>query len=327
MKVLVTGGAGYIGSHTVLELQKKNIDVVIYDNLIYGHKESINAPLVVGDIADTEKLETVFSKNKFDAVVHFAAFLSVAESVANPSKYYNNNVGCTMKLLDTMVKFKVSNIVFSSTAAIFGNPVHLPILEDDPKEPTSPYGETKLAVEKMLKWYERAYGLRFISIRYFNAAGASLDGSIGEDHKEETHIIPLAMQTALGKRSEFTIFGSDYPTKDGTCIRDYIHVSDLADAHILALDGLLNGKESNYYNAGVGNGYSNKEVVEMVKKVTKIDFPVKLGKRREGDPNELVASSVKFQKEFGWKPNLSDLETIVETAWKWHKFHPNGFKS
>lgn len=323
MKVLVTGGAGYIGSHMVSVLRKKNIEVVVFDNLSYGHKKSIppDVPLVVGDLENSEILSEVFEKNNFDAVMHFAAYISMAESVENPKIYFRNNVFNATNLLDTMIRFNVKKIIFSSTAGVYGNPIKVPITEDHPCSPTNPYGESKLMVEKILKWYDQAYGLRHTILRYFNAAGASLEGDNGEDHDPETHIIPIAIKTALGQNGAFEIYGNDYPTKDGTCVRDYIHVMDLVEAHLLALDKLTKSNASNIYNVGTSISYSNKEVIDMVKKVTGINFNVEYSNKRPGDAATLVASCEKIQQELGWVPKYSDLETIIRTAFFWHKKH------
>ncbi|MBI3385343.1 UDP-glucose 4-epimerase GalE [Candidatus Gottesmanbacteria bacterium] len=327
MKVLVTGGAGYIGSHMVERLLGNGIEVVIIDNLTYGHKEAVltKAKLIVGDLGDIESITKLFDEHKFDAVFHFAAFISMAESVENPKVYFRNNVFCAQNLLDAMVQFNVKKLIFSSTAGVYGNPKSLPISEEHECNPTNPYGESKLMVEKILHWYDQAYGLKSVSLRYFNAAGASLNGSNGEDHDPETHIIPLAIKTALGGNSAFEIYGHDYPTKDGTCVRDYIHVIDLVEAHLLALEKLSQQEKSRIYNVGTGTSYTNKEVVEMVKKVSGVNFPVEMSTKRPGDAVELVASSEKIKKELGFVPKYSDLETIIKTAWDWHKSHPNGF--
>lgn len=328
MKVLVTGGAGYIGSHMVERLIENNNEVVVFDNLSYGHKEavSVNANLIIGDLGDRESLTKLFDEHKFAAVFHFAAFISMAESVENPKVYFRNNVFCAQNLLDAMVQFNVKKLIFSSTAGVYGNPKTLPISEDHECNPTNPYGESKLMVEKILHWYDQAYGLKSISLRYFNAAGASLNGNNGEDHDPETHIIPLAIKTASGGNNTFEIYGRDYPTKDGTCVRDYVHVIDLVEAHLLALEKLNTQEKSTIYNAGTGKSYTNKEVVDMVKKVSGIDFPIEMSNRRPGDAVELVASSEKIKKELNWEPKYSDLETIVKTAWAWHQSHPDGFR-
>ncbi len=325
MKILVTGGAGYIGSFTVDQLQKANHEVVVFDNLVYGHKNAINCPLVIGDLADYEQIERVCREGKFDAVVHFAAFIAAGESMENPSKYYNNNIIGGLHLFDSMVKNNIKKLVFSSTAAVYGNPVHIPILEDDPKIPTNVYGRTKLMIEQILEDFDQAYGLKSIRIRYFNASGGAPDGTNGENHDPETHIIPLAL-AATSKGQTFKIFGGNYPTFDGTCIRDYIHVLDLASAHILALQTLAKNNTSNYFNAGTGAGYSNKQIIEMVEKVTGKKLQTEIIARRPGDPNELVAGCDKIKKELGWQAKYSDLETIIKTAWLWYQNHPDGFQ-
>jgi len=326
MSVLVCGGAGYIGSHTVCELLDRGEDVVVADNLQKGHREAVlGGKLMVGDLRDSEFMDKVFTENDIDAVIQFAADSLVGESVGDPLKYYNNNVVSTLCLLTKMKQYGVDKIVFSSTAATYGEPMNVPIMETDPTVPTNPYGETKLAVEKALRWCYEAYDIKYTALRYFNAAGAHISGKIGEDHNPETHLIPIILQAALGKRDCITIFGDDYNTEDGTCVRDYIHVTDLADAHILALDKMRKDGKSNIYNLGNGNGFSVKEVVELARKVTGIDIKAEMGLRRPGDPAILVASSEKAQKELNWQPKYNDLGTIIETAWKWHKEHPNGF--
>lgn len=326
MSVLVCGGAGYIGSHTVAELLNRGDDVVIADNLQKGHKEAVlGGKLMVGDLRDSDFMDKVFTENKIDAVIQFAADSLVGESVGDPLKYYNNNVMSTLCLLTKMRQYEVDKIVFSSTAATYGEPMNVPIMETDPTVPTNPYGETKLAVEKALRWCYEAYDIKYTALRYFNAAGAHISGKIGEDHNPESHLIPIILQAALGKRDCITIFGDDYNTDDGTCVRDYIHVTDLADAHILALDKMRKDGKANIYNLGNGNGFSVKEVVELARKVTGVDIKAEMGERRPGDPAILVASSEKAQRELGWQPKYNDLATIIETAWKWHKEHPDGF--
>ncbi|RJR24368.1 UDP-glucose 4-epimerase GalE [Candidatus Microgenomates bacterium] len=327
MKVLVTGGAGYIGSHTVAELQKQNIEVVVFDNLICGHKEAVTCPLIVGDLLKKDEIKKVFKENKFDGVIHFAAYALAGESMKEPAKYFENNLQGGLNLLEAMREGEVNKIVFSSTCAIYGYPDKLPVIEEESKKPVSVYGESKLMFETILRWYDQLFGIKNVCLRYFNASGDSLDGSIGEDHKPETHIIPIAMQAALGQREKFSIFGEDYNTPDGTCIRDYIHVLDLASAHIKALDYLSKEGESNYFNVGTGQGYSNKEILNMVKEVTGVDFPVEVGPRREGDPDAIFADSSKAKTVLGWEPKHSDLKTIIESAWKWHKSHPKGYSS
>lgn len=326
-KILVTGGAGYIGSFTAYALKEKGYEVVIFDNLSRGHKKGIEGlRLVEGDlVTDRKLLENLFRKEKFEAILHFAALIEVGESVEKPALYFRNNVIGSLNLFEAAIKNGIDKLVFSSSAAVYGEPNKVPIKEEDSKSPTNPYGETKLMVERILHWFDKTYGLRSISIRYFNAAGAALDGSLGEHHEKETHLIPLAIKSALTKK-EFAINGDDYPTPDGTCIRDYIHVLDLVEAHILVLEALDKGAHTTCYNAGIGKGYSVKEVVEMVKKVSGVNFPVKIGPRRPGDPARLVASPEKIKKELGFKPKYSDLKTIVETAWKWHKSHPKGYE-
>lgn len=327
MKVLVLGGAGYIGSHTVKALCEENIDVVVADNLVTGHIEAVDsrAKFYKGDIRDINFLDDLFSKEKIDAVIHFAAYSLVGESVTDPLKYYDNNLCGTKVLLESMVKNNVDKIVFSSTAATYGEPENIPILESDRTEPTNPYGETKLSMEKMFKWTANAHGLRFVSLRYFNACGADESGKIGEVHNPETHLIPIILQVPNGQREFVSIFGNDYPTKDGTCIRDYIHVTDLAQAHILAVKYLMNGGNSDIFNLGNGVGFSVREVIETARKVTGHPIPVKDVERRAGDPAQLIASSEKAKKVLGWKPEHDSLEEIIASAWNWHKNHSNGY--
>jgi len=328
MSVLVTGGAGYIGSHTVQALLTAGIPVVVYDNLSTGHGEAVekSVPLVCGDIRDRDKLTSTLKEYAIDAVIHFAADSLVGESMQLPSKYYNNNVAATLALLDTMVECGVENMVFSSTAAVYGEPALWPINEDMPLVPTNVYGRTKLVIEQMLADFSKAYKLSYVSLRYFNAAGALAGGDIGEDHKQETHLIPLVMQTALGRRPSIHIYGSDYPTPDGTCIRDYVHVTDLADAHLRALKHLASGGPSRIYNLGSENGFSVRQIIDQVKSLTGLDFPVGETERRAGDPAVLVASSTRIREELGWQP-ASDLHTIISSAWAWHKQHPNGYNT
>jgi len=318
-KILVTGGAGYIGSFMVRCLKEKGFEVIIADNLSQGHIESVkDFDVREIDLAtEKEKLNELFEKEKFSGVVHMAGFIQMGESFANPSKYFQNNLMSALNVMDAMVKNKVSNFILSSSAGVYGNPESLPIKEEDKKEPLNPYGETKYMIEKMLEWYDQAYGLKFISIRYFNAAGAALDGSIGEDHPEESHLIPLIIKAGL-RGDKFTIFGNDYKTPDGTCIRDYIHVLDLVETHGIALKKLLGGAQSNFYNAGVGRGYSNKEVIEMVEKVTGLTINLEYGSRREGDADSLYASIDKIKKDFGWQPKY-DLKEIIKSAYLWHQ--------
>ena len=327
MAILVLGGAGYIGSHTVYELIDAGKDVVIADNLETGHRAAVDkrARFYEGDISDIDFLDGLFEKEKIDAVIHFAAFSLVGESVTNPLKYYTNNLCGTKVLLESMVKNGVNKIVFSSTAATYGEPERVPILETDRTEPTNCYGETKLSMEKMFKWVGKAHGLRFVSLRYFNACGAHVSGTIGEAHNPESHLIPLILQVPNGQRDVISIFGDDYDTKDGTCIRDYIHVTDLAQAHILAMDYLMNGGESNIFNLGNGVGFTVKEVIDTARKVTGHPIPAKTTPRRAGDPAQLIASSEKARSVLGWNPQHADLEEIIATAWNWHKSHPHGF--
>jgi UDP-glucose 4-epimerase len=326
MSILVCGGAGYIGSHMVAHLLERNEDVVILDNLEKGHKDALlGGKLYVGDLRDKEILNRVFTENKIDAVIDFAAYSLVGESMSEPLKYFNNNVYGTINLLESMKEHGVKYIVFSSTAATYGEPKFIPITEDSETIPTNAYGESKLLVEKILRWCDHAYGIKYTALRYFNAAGAHVNGKIGEDHSPETHLIPLILDVALGNREKIMMFGDDYDTKDGTCIRDYIHVSDLANAHSLALERLKNGGESTSYNLGNGTGFSVKEMVDVARKVTGHAIPAEVAPRRAGDPATLIASSDRAIKELGWKPEFNDVETIISTAWNWHKNHPQGY--
>lgn len=327
MTILVLGGAGYIGSHTVYALIEKGVDVVVIDNLETGHIEAVHekARFYKGDIRDRAFVDSVLDKEKIDAVIHFAANSLVGESMVNPLKYYDNNVNGTKVLLQSMVAHGLDKIVFSSTAATYGEPEKVPILETDRTEPTNTYGETKLAMEKMFKWTDRAHGLKYVSLRYFNACGAHISGKIGEAHSPETHLIPLILQVPLGQREYISIFGDDYDTSDGTCIRDYIHVTDLAQAHILAVDYLMKGNESNIFNLGNGVGFTVKEVIDTARKVTGHEIPARIAERRAGDPARLIASSDKARQVLLWKPEHADLEKIISTAWNWHKNHPNGY--
>lgn len=327
MSILIIGGAGYIGSHTVKYFIEQNEDVIIVDNLMTGHKEAVLSDKFYNcDIRDKENLDKVFKENNIEAVIHFAANSLVGESMVKPYEYYHNNVYGMMCLLDVMKENNVDKIVFSSTAATYGEPKNIPILESDDTNPTNTYGETKLAMEKMMKWFDNAYGTKYVSLRYFNAAGAYFDGSIGEAHTTETHLIPLILQVPLGKREHISIFGNDYDTNDGTCIRDYIHVMDLASAHYKALEYLRKDNESNIFNLGNGNGYSVKEVIDVARRVTSHEIPAKLEERRSGDPAVLIASSDKARKVLGWKPEYDSLERIIEDAWRWHKNNKNGYK-
>lgn len=326
MAILVTGGAGYIGSHTVAALLERGDEVVVIDHLGQGHREAVlGGKLYVGDIRDRELLSRIFAENEIEAVIHFAANSLVGESMTNPAKYYNNNVYGTLQLLEAMNEHGVKRMVFSSTAATYGEPERTPIMENDRTEPTNAYGETKLAMEKMMHWFDVAHGIKHVALRYFNAAGAHPSGKIGEDHDPETHLIPLILQVALDQRSHISIFGDDYPTADGTCIRDYIHVMDLADAHLRAVDHLIAGKDSTVYNLGSGNGFSVKEVIEVARQVTGHPIKAVVESRRAGDPAVLVASSEKIQAELGWQPQYMKLETIIADAWQWHKARPNGY--
>ena len=327
MAILVLGGAGYIGSHTVYELIDAGKEVVIADNLETGHIEAVHpkAKFYQGDIRDRAFVDSVFDNEQIDGVIHFAANSLVGESMTNPLKYYDNNLCGTKVLLESMVAHGIDKIVFSSTAATYGEPERVPILETDRTEPTNCYGETKLSMEKMFKWTGLAHGLRFVSLRYFNACGAHVSGKIGEAHNPESHLIPLILQVPNGKREFISIFGDDYDTKDGTCIRDYIHVTDLAQAHILAMDYLMKGGESNIFNLGNGVGFTVKEVIDTAREVTGHPIPAKTTPRRAGDPAQLIASSEKARTVLGWHPEHADLREIIETAWNWHKNHPNGF--
>lgn len=327
MKLLVLGGAGYIGSHTATEILDNGHEVVIADNLVTGYREAIpeKATFYQGDLRDKDFLVDLLNKEKVDAVIHFAAFSLVGESVTNPLKYYENNLYGTKVLLDAMIETGVDKIVFSSTAATYGEPENIPILESDRTCPTNPYGETKLAMEKMISWAAKAHGLHFVSLRYFNACGAHKSGKIGEAHNPESHLIPLVLQVPNGKREFVSIYGNDYDTPDGTCIRDYIHVTDLAKAHILAVEYLMNGGESDIFNLGNGVGYSVKEVIETARKVTGHPIPAKEEARRAGDPARLVASGKKAKEILGWEPEIKDLADIINSAWKWHKAHRDGY--
>ena len=328
MAILVCGGAGYIGSHAVHALVEKGEQVVIVDNLQTGHRGALNpaAKFYEGDIRDAAVLDKIFTENKIEAVIHFAANSLVGESMEKPLLYFNNNVYGMQVLLEAMVRHGVDKIVFSSTAATYGEPKRVPIHEDDETNPTNTYGETKLTMEKMMKWVSRANGVRYVSLRYFNAAGALPDGSIGEDHKTETHLIPLILQVPTGRRDHITVFGDDYPTPDGTCLRDYIHVVDLADAHVLALEYLRKGGASDIFNLGNGQGFSVKEMIAAAEKATGRSIKVEIGARRAGDPAQLIASSEKARTVLGWNPQFTDVEQVIGTAWKWHESHPHGYE-
>ena len=327
MAVLVCGGAGYIGSHMVAALVEKGYDTVVVDNLSMGHRAAVwpGATFYNTDVRNVEEMDRIFTVHGIDTVVNFAAHAVVPESVENPSKYYDNNVKGTLALLDQMLKHDVKKLVFSSSASVYGITDRIPITEDMPNAPISPYAETKLAAEKIFKWYDNAYGLKYVALRYFNVGGAHESGRIGEDHDPETHIIPICLHAAQGKIPALKLFGDDYDTPDGTCIRDYVHVMDLADAHILAMEKLNRDNTSAIYNLGSQNGFSTKEIVAMVKKVTGVDFPVEVHDRRPGDPAASVASSEKIKMELGWNPVRTTIENIITTAWAWHSGHPNGY--
>ena len=326
MAILVTGGAGYIGSHCVAALLDRGADVVMVDDLSKGHRQAVKGGrLYIGDVADQHFLDGVFSRENVEAVIHFAAYSLVGESMSIPDEYFRNNVTAGLTLIRTMVAHKVPYLVFSSTAATFGEPVRTPIEEDDPQVPTNPYGESKLIVEKMLKWCDRAYGLKYCALRYFNVAGARADGSIGEDHRPETHLIPLILSVAQGRRDSLKLFGTDYPTPDGTCVRDYIHVEDLIDAHMLALEYLKRENTSNAFNLGNGTGFSNRQIIDAARRVTGHPIPVVEEGRRPGDPAVLIASSKKAMDVLGWQPKYTNVEEIIQTAWNWHSIHPDGY--
>jgi len=325
MRVLVCGGAGYIGSNMTAMLNAAGIEPTVFDNLSTGHRSAVQqAEFVQGDLADYELLLKTLNKYKIDVVMHFAALIEVGESVQQPIKYYRNNVSSTQNLLAAMEAVGVEKFVFSSSAAVYGMPQELPITEDAPKQPVNPYGETKLAVERMCRYQSRAGKLRYATLRYFNAAGAGGNGRLGEDHRPESHLIPLTIQAALGKRSAIEIYGTDYPTPDGTCIRDYIHIEDLCRAHLLALAKLDDEKEL-IYNLGNGKGYSVRQVIETVKKVSGKDFEVMESGRRLGDAPVLTSDATKAKEELGWKPELPELKKIIATAWQWHNSHPDGY--
>ena len=320
MAILVCGGAGYIGSHINKALQQEGYETVTFDSLIYGHREAVKwGTFVKGDLANLDDLEEVFRDHDIDAVFHFAAFAYVGESVENPEKYYYNNVGNTLNLLKVMRKHGCNKIIFSSTCATYGEPEKLPLTEDMPQHPINPYGATKLMVERIFKDYHAAYGLEFVVLRYFNAAGADPDGEIGESHNPETHLIPLVLDAASGKRADIKVFGTDYDTPDGSCIRDYVHVTDLASAHLLALHHLEAGKGSDFFNLGNAQGTSVLEVVEAARRVTGKDFKATMTERRPGDPPKLVGSSEKAMRVLGWRPRFADIDVIVEHAWNWHQ--------
>ena len=321
--ILVTGGAGYIGSHAALALSKAGYGVVVLDNLAYGHREIIEdvvkVELVVGDTSDRELLDKLFATHNIAAVMHFAAYIAVGESVKEPGKYYKNNVASTLNLLEAMKEASINKFVFSSTCAVYGMPQEIPMTENHPHDPLSPYAASKDMVETILKDFDRAFGLKSVAFRYFNASGADPNGKLGEDHDPETHLIPLALLTALGKRKQLAIFGTDYDTPDGTAVRDYIHVNDLASAHVLGLEYLLNGGNSEVFNLGNGNGFSVKEVIETAREVTGLPIPAVESDRRAGDAPILVGSSAKARQILGWKPQYADLRKIIQHAWQWHQ--------
>ena len=327
MAILVAGGAGYIGSHMVKDLVEHGQEVVVADNLSTGHRDAINpnAKFYEGDIRDRKFLDKIFDNEDIEAVVHFAAFSIVPESMSKPLKYFDNNTGGMITLLEAMRDHNIKYIVFSSTAATYGVPEHMPIKETDPQNPINPYGLSKLMMEKMMHWADKAYGIKFVALRYFNVAGAAPDGTIGEDHGPETHLVPIILQVAQGKRKELSIFGDDYNTPDGTNVRDYVHVMDLADAHILAIKYLEAGNESNAFNLGSSTGISNKQILEAAREVTGEQIPAKIAPRRPGDPDSLVAASDKARNVLGWDPKYDDVHDIIATAWKWHSTHPKGY--
>ncbi len=326
MKILVVGGAGYVGSHAARILDRAGHEVWVYDNLCYGHRSAVpKGRLIEGSLLDGAKLTELMQAKQIEAVMHFAAYAYVGESVTDPSKYYGNNIGGSISLLDAMVAAGVKRIVFSSTTATYGVPEQIPITEQEKQQPINPYGFTKLVIEQALADYARAYDLGYAALRYFNAAGASPDGDLGEDHDPETHLIPLVLQVALGQREQISIFGDDYPTPDGTCIRDYIHIDDLGTAHLKALD-LLEPGQSLQLNLGTGRGASVQEVIDACRRVTGHPIPAVISARREGDPPELVADSSLAQRVLDWQPQYNDIESIVATAWNWHRSHPNGYE-
>ncbi|AVX19945.1 UDP-glucose 4-epimerase [Carboxydocella sporoproducens DSM 16521] len=328
MNILVTGGAGYIGSHTVHYLLQQGHQPIVLDNLSTGHRQAVpsTVPFYHGDIADSALVTSIIDRHQICGVIHFAASSLVGESMIDPAKYFENNVVKTILFLNTLLKTGVKHLVFSSTAAVYGEPRQLPIREEDLTEPTNVYGQTKLMLEQVMAQYARTYDFHYAALRYFNACGALPDGSIGEDHQPETHLIPLILQVANGRRDHITIYGQDYPTPDGTCIRDYIHVLDLAEAHLLALQYLWNGGESGPFNLGNGQGFSVQEVISLARQVTGHPLPVQIGPRRPGDPARLVAAAEKARQVLSWQPRYPDLAAMVASAWAWHRQHPDGFK-
>jgi UDP-glucose 4-epimerase len=327
-KVLITGGAGYVGSHVVKRLLERGMDTIVLDNLQTGHREAVvGGTSIQGDIGDEGILQGIFASHRIDSVIHMAADCLVGDSTKSPLKYFNSNVSKGLKLLGKMLEYKVNKIVFSSSAAVYGNPPRVPIEEDSPAVPINPYGETKLIFEKILESCRVAHGLRYISLRYFNAAGADPDGLIGEDHHPETHLIPTVLRALLRKGRTVPIYGMDYETPDGTCIRDYIHIVDISDAHILALESLHAGGECDIFNLGYGEGFSVRQIIQMASQVTGKRIPINESQRRPGDPPILIASSEKIRRRLGWVPRYEKLEEIIDTAWRWHRTHPHGFRS
>ena len=320
MKILVVGGAGYIGSHMIKRFQDTDHQIEVLDNLSTGFEVNTqNFKLHVCDLSNKDQVHQILKDNNYESIMHFASFINVGESYIYPKKYYDNNVINTLNLLDCMVDLKISNFIFSSTAAVYGEPSSTPIKEDQNIAPVNPYGNTKAIVEKILKDYDEAYGLKYISLRYFNACGAHIDGTIGERHDPETHLIPLILQSASGRRKDFKVYGDDYDTKDGTCVRDYIHVMDLAEAHLLSLEKLIKNQKSDIFNIGNNKGFSVKEIIRMAEKVTQSKIPYEITSRRKGDPSELIADNKKISENLNWSANYSDLKTILETAWEWEK--------
>lgn len=327
MAVLVCGGAGYIGSHNVKALLARGEEVIVLDNLWTGHRAAVpeGVKFYEGDVRDGALLDRVMSEQNIEAVIHFCACSLVGESMEKPLLYFNNNVGGMQSLLEAMQRNGVDKIVFSSSAAVYGEPKRVPILEDDETAPTNPYGETKRMMERMMHWVSRKHGIRYVSLRYFNVAGAFHDGSIGEDHRNETHLVPLILQVPLGKRDHVTVYGDDYPTKDGTCIRDYVYIEDLAEAHLLALKYLRDGGESGIFNLGSGDGYSVMEMINAAREATGRDIPLEMGARRAGDPARLVADSTRARSVLKWQPKVTSMKDIIASAWRWHSAHPNGY--